>query len=652
MQVRQSTKVRPAVTTALILAAGLSSVSCDRADPHQHALASGSAKLQANSGGAFAAPYESVQKKNYQDTIEIAKPVASLEEKSPQSAAASALVGTAQLGKAQSLLDEAAVMEQAAIGRATLLRVSLDNWIAYSFSADTAQGFDPTDVLASIDAARAESDREVQALQSKLQDVERRLADFRSRSKSKFEEADKFAVEYAKARESLATLSASEAESRLASAREERRKGDAIRVEASRLQAQADVTQPEADELKVLITATQNRIASLDREKLEISERAQQGRAAAAQSRSSAAETAKQIETGLADLASARNSGVIAKYDEAIAALRTAATSAKAASADATAGGKVLVGRTQLALAGALAAKASSLKSYSSFLHQFAAANPPLPFAAALEAPQKDAAEQIRIATDDAKAAFEAAQSAFSSVQLRGQGAAAIKDRMTQLAEAIGALAGQSAPAPTEQAAPSDQPAPAEPAAQPPADSSSTPPTAAASPDSDAQAAWKQIYAALDAGDTAAAMPLVKLLDPAHEASIAVVLNLKFQTNELNAACTEKFGVKFIEMMREATGKPNPPDVDSTVVVEGDTAVVSNPSFPEPLKLVRQDGKWLIESTSVLTPQATQLLPFAPKMSDVSKALAADIRAGTVTKEQVLPEFQKRAAASMQSGGG
>ncbi|MBN8599227.1 MAG: hypothetical protein J0L78_16255 [Planctomycetes bacterium] len=643
MQVRQSTKVRPAVTTALILAAGLSSVSCDRADPHQHALASGSAKLQANSGGAFAAPYESVQKKNYQDTIEIAKPVASLEEKSPQSAAASALVGTAQLGKAQSLLDEAAVMEQAAIGRATLLRVSLDNWIAYSFSADTAQGFDPTDVLARIDADRAERDREVQALQSKLQDVERRLADLRSRSKSKFEEAEKFAVEYAKARESLATLSASEAESRLASARDERRKGDAIRVEASRLQAQADVTQPEADELKVLIIATQNRIASLDREKLEINERAQQGRAAAAQSRSSAAETAKQIETGLADLASARNSGVIAKYDEAIAALRTAATSAKAASADATAGGKVLVGRTQLALAGALAAKASSLKSYSSFLHQFAAANPPLPFAAALEAPQKDAAEQIRIATDDAKAAFEAAQSAFSSVQLRGQGAAAIKDRMTQLAEAIGALAGQSAavpPPPAEASPESAQPAT-------PAPEAATP-TAAAAPD--AGAAWGVIYVAMEAGNFEALKPLTRFTDPSHEGILSSLMVVARATEEIDAACKEKFGKSMSDAVAVAQGTTSPTASDFKVEVAGTEATVSHPSQPAQIKLVLIENQWLLDSGSLANGPAAMAAAMSGQITGAAKSVTDDVRAGKfATVEEVFPAFQKRI---MGGGGG
>jgi len=647
MQVRQSIHVRrPAFATALILAAGLAPLSCERADPHQPALATGSAKLQANSGGAYAAPYDAVQKKNYQDTIEAAKPVASLDDKSPQSAAANALVGTAQLGKAQAILDEAALLEQAAIGKAALLRVSLDNWVAYSISADTAQGFDPTEILARIDASRVERDREVQAFESKLQDVERRLADLRSSAKAKFEEADKYSLEFSKARESLASLSATEAESRLTAAREERRKGDAIRVDASRLQAQADVTQPEAEELKVLIAATRNRIASLDREKLEISERAQQGRAASAQSRAAAAETAKQIETALTELASARSSGVIAKYDEAIAALRGAAASAKAASSDPSAGGKILVGRTQLALAGALAAKASSLKSYASFLQRVMAATPPLPFAASLAAPQKEAADQMLQALNDAKGAFESAQSAFSSVQLRGQGAAAIKDRMTQLSEAIGALAGQTAPAATE--TPAAEPTESAPAADAPA--SDAAPVAATSPD--ATATWGVIYVAMEAGDFDTLKPLTRFSDPAHEAVLSSLMVIARATDEIDQACKEKFDKTMSDAVLAAQGTTNPTAADFKIEVAGAEATASHPSQPTPIKLVLVENQWLLDSASLANGPAAMAAGMSGPITKAAKTVSDDVRAGKfATVEEVFPAFQKQIMASAGGGG-
>lgn len=645
MQVRPTSNFRrpahaSALLASLVLLAGVLPISCERADPDQHALATGSAKLQANSGGAYATPYNEFQSRNYKDTIALTKPIASSEEKTAQSASASVLVGTSQLGQAQALLDEAALLEQAAINQAALLRVQLDNWVAYNIAADTAQGFDPAPLLSRIDADRAERDREVQALQSKLQEVEGRLADLRSKAKSKFEEADRYSLEFAKARESLATLSASQAESVLASAREERRKGDAIRVEASRLQAQADVTQPQADELKVLIAATQNRIASLDREKLELNERAQQGRAASAQSRSSAAETAKAIETGLNDLTSARNSGVLAKYDEAIGALRAAAASAKAAATDSSVSGKILVGRTQLALAGALSAKASSLKSYASFLHRFVAAVPPLPFAASLEAPQKEALERAQTATDDAKQAFDAAQSAFASVQLRGQGAAAIKERMTQLAESIGALAGKSEP---EAPAAQDAPAPTETPAQPAPESSASAP--------DAGAAWGIIYVAMEKGDFESLKPLTHFADPAHEAVLASLMTAAGSTAALDEACKEKFGKTMTDAVLATMGTSSPGASDFQIEISGSEATLSHPSQPAPIKLVLVENQWLLDSASLANGPAAMAAGMAGPITNASKAVADDVRAGKfATVEEVFPAFQQRIAS--EAGGG
>lgn len=644
MQVRQFTLVRrPALAIALILMAGTVPSACNRTDPDQSAIAAGSARLQASSGGAFANAYTA---KNYKEVIAIAKPIASSEDKSVHSAAAASLVGTAQLGQSIALLDEAAELEHAAVNAASLIRIRLDNWVAYNISADAAQGFDPAPLLERIETDRTASNRELQTLQSKLQEVERKLADLRSRAKAKFEEADKYALEFAKARESLASLSATEAESLLISARTERRKGDAIRVEASRLQAQADVTQPEADELKVLIAATQNRIAALDREKLEISERAQQGRAASAQSRTAAAETAKQIETAITELAASRSSGVIGKYDEAIAALRGAAVSAKAASADNSVIGKILVGRTQLALAGALAAKASSIKSYASFLQQSAAVIPPLPFASTLAAPQKEAAELLQRTVEESKAAFEAAQSAFSTIQLRGQGAAAIKDRLTQIAEAIGALAGKSA---------SEHPEPAAQPEQPPTPQAS-PKAAPASESPSAQgpeSAWEQVYAAMESGNQTVVMSFVELDDPAHESIIKGIVTLSAAQKKLDDACKTKFGKAFSETQAQALGVTAPTKAsDYKIEATGDTAKVTFPGAPE-VRMKNQSGKWLLSSSSLAQGPAAAIAPMAGPISTAIDSVTADVENGKITSiEQVLMEVQKRASAGIKPGGG
>ncbi|MFO0858938.1 MAG: hypothetical protein U0570_00170 [Phycisphaerales bacterium] len=643
MQVRQSMhRSRPHVAVALLLAAG-SLVACERVDPNQHALATGSAKLQANSGGAYANAYPA---KNYKDTIELAKPIATAEANSAQGSAASVLVGASQLGKAQAVLDEAAQAEQASVNRSIVLRTLLDNWTAYNVSAASASSFDPTPMLSQADADRAATQKEVDALQSKLQDVERRLADLRARAKQKFDEADRFALEFAKARESLGSLSASEAESRLTAAREQKRKGDAIRVEASRLQAQADVTQPEAQELKVLIAASQSRIAGLDREKLELNEKAQQGRANAAQSQSAAADTAKQIEASLKELAAMRSGEVMAKYDQAIAELRAALTTAKGASGDSSASGKILVGRTQLALAGVLAGKASSLKSYASLLGAMSNAVPPLPFADSVATQQKETSEQWHQATDDAKQAFEAAQSAFSSVQLRGQGAASIKERMTQLSEVIGALAGKSQQ-------PEAPPAPDAPAPAAPASNESAPATPSAAAGPTAEAAWEEIFGTLQSGNRDAFFAVAKLQEPGHETILEAVVLISGAQEKLDNACKEKFGQSLVEAQAKAMGTTAPLKAsDYKLDVQGDAATVSHPAVPTPIKLVRENGKWLVDSSSFTSGPIAMLAPRAKPVAESMELLSVDIKDGKIVKiEDVMIELQKRVMASLQGGG-
>ncbi len=630
---------------ALALLAGLALPACNRSDQNLHAIATASSKLQSNSGGAYATPYDKFQTQNYRDTIAAAKPVLDAEQKSPEGSAAGTLVGAAQLGQAQALLDQAVLTEQIAINKMMIVRVLLTNWSAYSTSADSAGGFDPKAILAQIDAEKAEHEKEIQAFQSRLQDIERQLADLRAKAKARSDEATKLSEEFSRARESLGTLSARDAEVRLTEARETKRKGDGVRVEASRLQAQADVLQPEATELKVLIDATRNRIAGLDREKLELSEKAQQGRAAASQSQAAAAETAKQLEAALADLSSFRAQEVNPKRDAALSALRTAATTAKASSSDASAGGKILNGRVQLALAGALAAKASSLQMYVHLLQTAANASPALPFASGLAAQIKETSDQAQVASDEAKAAYEAAQSAFSSVQLRGPGSAQIKEKLTQLAESLGALAGHVPPTPAPAAAPTPAPAPAP---VPPPTSQAPSPMG-----DDPKAAWEQIYAELEAGNKAALMPWVKLADPTHEATIATLMGVKVDTNDLDAACKEKFGKSMSEMALAAAGMPVPTAADFKIEVQGETATASHPSSPTPAKLVHENGKWMIDSSSIVSGQAAQVVPLAPQISAAAKSLAADIRAGKVSKaEDVLPELQKRVLGGAKPGGG
>lgn len=652
MQVRWmvDSSSRSALTRAAILALAAGSLlshGCSRSDPHASGIASGSAKLQANSGGAFASPYDQVDSKNYRETITIAKPIADSAGTSPQGAAAASLMADAQLGQVQGVLDQAALSEQIALEKVTMIRVLMSNWLGYNVEADSAAGFDPTAMIATITTDRAEREKEVQTLETQLQDLQRQITDLRAKAKSRFEEAAKLGEEFSKAREAIGTTSAGEAESRLATARESKRKGDAIRIEASRFQSQAEVLQPEADETALLIAATRNRIAGLDREKMELSEKAQQGRAAASQSQTAAAETAKQIEAALAELATFRSSDVNVKFDNAISALRTAAASARTASSDSSGGGKLLTGRVQLSLAGALASKASSLAIYTALLREAATIQPPLPFAASVATSEKEAAELAKASTDEAKSAYEAAQSAFSSVQLKGPGASAIKERLSLLADAIGILAGN--------AAPSESPVEAAPAEQPPATEAApaAAPAQSAAP-ADAGAAWEEIYGVMKSGDKEAFFKLVKLQDPAHEQTLTGILLLGVAQEKLDAACTSKFGKSLTEVQASAMGVTPPNKAsDYTVDVQGESATISHPASPAALKLVQENGKWLLDSSSFANGQIAMIAQMAGPLSSAMESITIDVEGGKITKvEDVIVELQKRAMAGAKPGGG
>lgn len=626
---------------SLALAAGAALSACDRSDPAARPLAVSSAKLQGLSGGSYNAPSTQDQNRYYKDVLTTAKPVMDADSKSAQGAAAAGMVANAQLGQAQPQLLAASNAEISALGKASLIRTLVDNYTSQSLSAETAGGFDPAPMIADLDKSRAEAEKEIAQNQSKLADIERKIADLSAKAESKAAEAKKLSDEFLAVRASLANLSAREAETKLTAARETKRQGDAIRVEASRLQAQADMLKPEAAELKVLVDASKNRIAGLDRMKLEASEKAQQGQAAAAQSRAGAADAAKQIEEKLKELASVRSNDIITAYDAGIAALRTAANTARTSAADTGGGGagKLLVGRVQLALADALSSKAASLQTYAALLTYVANAKPTLGFAPSVQSDLKSTLEMHKLTLDEAKSAFEAAESAFAGIQLKGSGTGEIKDRLTKLSEKLGTLAGKT-PAPAESAPQPEQPAPA-PTAAPEA----APPQAAAG--DDAAAGWATIYNAMESGDAATVLAHTKLADPAHESIIRTVTEINAAGTALENVCTEKFGKSLSTSM--GTGAAAKSAADYTVTTDGDAASVAHASMPTPLKLVRDGGAWKLDSASVAGGPMAMIVPMADKMKAAFQSVTADVKEGKITKiEDVAAELQKR----LMGGGG
>lgn len=656
-----SNRCRPLVRTpgmprplALAWAAGLvlcvSLSGCDRADPAARPLARASAELQGLSGGAFAAPTEAAQREGYRHAITSAKEVVDGEMGTAQQAAASGIMAGAHLGQSQSQIEEAALAEHEALNRASVIATLLRNRSSFLATASTAGTLDTGPMLAEIERSKKSTQDDLVGLRSRKSEVDARVQSLRTSASQKNTEADARFAEFAKVRESLGAISAREAEQRLIEAREGKRRGDAIRADAARLTAQADVLQPESRELSILIGAAESRLASLDRMALEIKEKAQAGRAAAAQAQALADSTSKEIETLLNELGSFRTQSVVVKQDTVIASLRTAATSARAATSEAGATGRLVSGRIQVALANALTSKASSAGMYANLLEQAINLTPPLAGKAALEAALNDARNLHKSTLDEAKAALEAAESAFAGVNLRGTGASEIKQSLTALSERLGAMTGR---APVEQppatdAAPAEAPAPDAGMPQP-APAESTEPSAAASTDAAASEAWSTIFAALESGDEAALFAQLKTPTPEQEQQWRTMLSLRRSSNALDAACQEKFGRSFSDFQAAAQGISIPKATDFTLTADGDKVTATHPSQPDGYTLVRDGERWLLETPSLAGP-AAMMVNMAPALVKAMDEVSGEVRGGTIASiEGVLQAVQQKVMSAMGS---
>jgi hypothetical protein len=153
----------------------------------------------------------------------------------------------------------------------------------------------------------------------------------------------------------------------------------------------------------------------------------------------------------------------------------------------------------------------------------------------------------------------------------------------------------------------------------------------------------------MESGDTAALLGVTKLADPAHEATMRAIAELTAVQNALDAACKEKFGKTFTESQAAAMGQPVPTSAaEYTVTVEGETATVSHPASPAPNKLVRENGKWLLDSSSLASGPAAMMAQMAEPIKKAMTSITEDVKSGKITRiESILMELQKR----MQGGG-
>jgi hypothetical protein len=387
--------------------------------------------------------------------------------------------------------------------------------------------------------------------------------------------------------------------------------GDALRLEGSKLQAQADAIAPRLSEVNAIIAKLTKQKADLDAIAGSLQERTAAARKEASDARAAAAAAAGDLKKRLDDLDALRKGGLATAYDQALSGYRKAGSLAKSAQGGGKpAAAKIAAGMAALSQAETYWARAQGSQAFAALLKTLATAQPSLPYASEMQARCTDALKSQKDDLASAQTALEEAKAAFTTSGVGG----AVKERLDALGElldkainvtkdenldAAGAF-GFRTRVPAEVAY-----APAAPAPK------------AAAPAGDDEA---QVRAELD-----------KMFAAAAEGQKHIA--------RAEAACKAKFNKSFAEvlasnpmlgasagMIQKAMSlKPS----DFRITFTDDTATASAPGLPGGVQFTKVGGKW----TAPMAGAAAQSQELTKAAGQAFDEWAADIEAGKFADE-------------------
>lgn len=161
-------------------------------------------------------------------------------------------------------------------------------------------------------------------------------------------------------------------------------------------------------------------------------------------------------------------------------------------------------------------------------------------------------------------------------------------------------------------------------------------------------AAAKSFFAAVEAGDSDAALSVIANSD---ERVVRMMRQLATATGaftELNAATKAAFD----QEITDTEGFAAPPASafeQATVEQTGDTATLTSPEFGAPMHFVRTDGKWYVDLTeqmqTVSAADLDQMEQVVPPIARAYRETAEDVRAGRLAS---MEEMDQAFAARMQ----
>lgn len=468
-------------------------------------------------------------------------------------------------------------------------------WSLKSTIAATAESFDPAPQLKELAASDVAKNKELAETTKKRDEMRARLDDLRKRAAGLSGEAKTFFDQASNLRQHAAQVSAREGVEFVEQAAAARRSGDAKRLEAEKLTAEADMLQPQVVEQDALINKINNQKAKIAEAKKAYEDRKAASAKEAADNREMASQMATEVDRSFEEVVKTLNGEFQSAFDNAKGQFEKALVSAKGAT-DAGSSAKVLAGSAGLSIAGLQATRLQLLSSIASTLDVLTKTEPALPRRENYLAKRSEITQESTALLEDTKSTIEGAQANFASASVSGDA----KQKLQDLAERLKAL-----------------PEALEP---PPADGV---PRGAKKAVADMIAAMKRI----------------------NDASLA-----KFEKPFGDVIVGTPGGAQLAQMFKQ-NDYSNLSVEQLSFEKKGDKVLVRIPGSPMPMEVVQVDGVWKL-SLGQAEGMVVQMAPMLDKMAGALEAFATKLEAGDFeTADSAASGFTTTMMEAMQGGG-
>jgi len=601
---------------------------CERHDPAAAAVSKGSAGLHAISGGNVRKAPDAYVQSEMPKVASDGK--AAAEGEGGTKAAGSVIAAQADLSLSEVALSNVVELDRQAAAMRLEVRRNASVWTDRGANAQVAGAFDPSDVIAKLQAEKITKAGEIESLKKSKADLDARLSQLRADAKTKLDQANAQLTDYERQRGDIAKLSATEAARVLEATQGLRKQAEMLRLEGDRILAQVSVVEPDAAAKGLEIQQRENQITSVDTAIADLNTRAAAAKAEASEARAAQQKAGEELAKEASALRDFRES----KFKDAVESARKTVGSAintiKAAASDPGAGGKLVLARAQQTLGDLSLTQAQSASQYALLMGHLATAKPALAEASRYADEATKAQDEAKEALEAATKAYEAAQSAYESTPVRGES----KERLKKVGEGLGKIAAMAAGKGAD--------------------------AGAAMPE-DLRAFIADLAEKAKSGNDGAIVDATHFPTPEMAEAMKKIAEAGKPMARLNAACKAKFG-KSLEDAAGGMGMKmqfgvNLADLATadlaalTATVEGDKATIMNAGKPM-FQAAKHDGAWKIELPElVAAASAEQLNMDTTMMQAVSgqmSSLADDVEAGKfATIEEVMGAMMQKMQGAM-----